>query len=88
MQKIGQRLKTLREGQNLSQTQVADYLGIDQSNLSKIERGERKFKMSSLRKLCKLYNCSQEYILCRSDEYDKSNIAFRTDGKVDNSLRE
>ena len=83
MKEVGQRLKQLREEHNYSQTQVAEYLGIDQSNLSKIERGERNFKLSSLIKLCSLYNCSQDYILCRSDEYDKSNIAFRTDGKVD-----
>ena len=83
MKEVGQRLKQLREEHSYSQTQVAEYLGIDQSNLSKIERGERNFKLSSLNKLCALYNCSQDYILCRSDEYDKSNIAFRTDGKVD-----
>ena len=83
MKEVGQRLKQLREEHSYSQTQVAEYLGIDQSNLSKIERGERNFKLSSLIKLCSLYNCSQEYILCRSDEYDKSNISFRTDGKVD-----
>ena len=83
MKEVGQRLKQLREEHSYSQTQVAEYLGIDQSNLSKIERGERNFKLSSLIKLCSLYNCSQDYILCRSDEYDKSDIAFRTDGKVD-----
>lgn len=83
MKEVGQRLKQLREEHSYSQTQVAEYLGIDQSNLSKIERGERNFKLSSLIKLCSLYNCSQEYILCRSDEYDKSDIAFRADGKVD-----
>ena len=48
-----------------------------------MERGERKFKLSSLKKLCILYNCSEDYILCRSDDYDKSNIAFRSEGKVD-----
>ena len=83
MKEIGQRLKELREQHNFSQTQVAEYLGIDQSNLSKMERGERKFKLSSLNKLCLLYNCSEDYILCRSDDYDKGNIAFRADGKVD-----
>lgn len=83
MKEIGQRLKSLREEHNYSQTQVANYLGIDQSNLSKMERGERKFQLSSLNKLCLLYDCSEDYILCKSDEYDKSKIAFRSDGKVD-----
>ena len=83
MIEIGERIKRLREENGYSQTQVADYLGIDQSNLSKIERGERKFKLGLLKKLCLLYNCSQDYILCRSDEYDKNSISFRSDGKVD-----
>lgn len=83
MDKIGERIKNLREENGYSQTQVAEYLGIDQSNLSKIERGERKFKLGLLKKLCLLYNCSQDYILCRSDEYDKNTISFRSDGKAD-----
>lgn len=83
MKEIGDRIKRLREENGYSQTQVADYLGIDQSNLSKIERGERKFKLGLLKKLCLLYNCSQDYILCRSNEYNKNDISFRCDGKVD-----
>ena len=83
MKEIGERIKNLREENGYSQTQVANYLGIDQSNLSKIERGERKFKLDLLKKLCSLYDCSQDYILCRSDEYYKNSISFRSDGKVD-----
>ena len=83
MKEIAERVKSLREEHNFSQSQVAKYLGVDQSNLSKMERGERKFKLSSLKKLCLLYNCSEDYILCRTDDYDKSKIAFRADGKVD-----
>jgi transcriptional regulator with XRE-family HTH domain len=80
---VAENLKKLRRENGYTQEQVSNYLGITQSNLSKIERGERNFKLSSLIKLCSLYNCSQDYILCRSDEYDKSDIAFRADGKVD-----
>lgn len=83
MKEIGQRLKELREEHNFSQSQVAKYLGIDQSNLSKMERGERKFKKSSLKKLSLLYNCSEDYILNGTDDYDKSKIAFRAEGKAD-----
>ena len=86
MKEIGKRIKELREENHYSQTQVADYLGIDQSNLSKIEKGEKKFKFSLLKKLCLLYDCSPEYILCRSDEYERTNMDFRTDGEVDLNL--
>ena len=86
MEDIGKRIKELREENHYSQAQVAEYLGIDQSNLSKIERGESKFKLGLLNKLCLLYNCTPEYILCRSDEYNRNDIAFRSDGKVDLKL--
>ena len=77
------RLKQLRIDQGYSQKQVSDYLGIDQSNLSKIERDKRNLNSDLLDKLCLLYNCSPEYILGKSDEYDKPKIAFRVDKKVD-----
>ena len=77
------RLKQLRINQGYSQKQVSNYLGIDQSNLSKIERDKRNLNLDLLDKLCLLYNCSPEYILGKSDEYDEPKIAFRVDNKVD-----
>ena len=79
----GERIKSLREEHKYTQKQVADYLEIDQSNLSKIELGKRKISMDLLEKLCSLYNCSEEYILGESDEYTPSNIAFRKNRKMD-----
>lgn len=61
---IGKRLKELREHQGYSTRQVGEYLGIDQSNYSKIEHGKRRLrKLSMLKKLCTLYSCTQEHIL-------------------------
>ena len=39
--------------------------------------------MDLLDKLCLLYNCSPEYILGESDEYNEPKIAFRIDRNVD-----
>ena len=70
---IGKRLKELRTIHGFTQQQVADYLGIDQSNYSKIEHGKRQLrKMSKLKALCLLYRCSHEYILLKTDEYEKA----------------
>lgn len=69
-EQIGQRLRRLRTEQGYTTTQVADYLGIDQSNYSKIEHGKRRLRwLSQYRKLCDLYNCKIEYILCETDEH-------------------
>jgi transcriptional regulator with XRE-family HTH domain len=80
---ISKNLRQLRKENGYTQEQVSDYLGITQSNLSKIENGERNFNMSLLNKLCLLYNCSPEYLLGETDFHEKSSIAFRSDEKVD-----
>ena len=80
---VGKNLKKLREENNYTQEQVSSYLGITQSNLSKIENGERNFNMTLLDKLCLLYNCSPEYLLGETDFHENSSIAFRSDEKVD-----
>ena len=67
---VGLRLKQLRTEQGYTTTQVATYLEMDQSNYSKIEHGKRGLrKLSQLKKLCDLYDCSQDYILHRTDEH-------------------
>lgn len=57
---ICKRIKELRERANLRQSQVAAYLGVDQSYLSKIESGERAISVEQLEKLTELYGCSLE----------------------------
>ena len=79
----GERIKNLREEHKYTQKQVADFLEIDQSNLSKIELGKRTISMDLIEELCSLFNCSEEYILGESDKYDPSNIAFRKNKKID-----
>jgi transcriptional regulator with XRE-family HTH domain len=80
---IGKTLNELRRENGYTQEQVSKYLGITQSNLSKIENGERNFNMTLLDKLCLLYNCSPEYLLGKTNIHEKSSIAFRSDEKVD-----
>ena len=77
------RLKKLREENGYSQKQIADYLEMDQSYISKIEKGTRKLNEVSFNKLCLLYNCSPDYLLGKSDEYGSPKIAFRSDETVD-----
>ena len=83
MVEIGMKLKKLREDNNYTQKQVADFLEIDQSYLSKIEKGERNLNEVTFDKLCNLYNCSSSYLLGNSDECESPKVAFRSDEKVD-----
>ena len=57
------RLKDLREDHDLSQKQIADYLGMKQPQYSRYERGYRDIPTDVLIKLAKLYKTSTDYIL-------------------------
>lgn len=60
---IGNRLKKLRENNNFTQKQIAEYLDYDQSYITKLEKDERRLTVYALEELCDLYNCPEEYIL-------------------------
>ena len=57
------RLKDLREDRDLSQQQIADYLGMKQPQYSRYERGLRDVPTDVLIRLAKLYKTSTDYIL-------------------------
>ena len=45
-------LRTVRKERGLTQAQLADALGVEQSTVSKIERRERRLDVSELRRVC------------------------------------
>ena len=61
------RIRNLREDNDLSQKQVADYLFCDQSLYSKYERGVREVPISIIIKLAKYYGTSVDYIVGLTD---------------------
>jgi transcriptional regulator with XRE-family HTH domain len=56
-------IKDLREDNDLTQQEVADYLGTSQTMYARYERGANELPIRHLIKLCKLYNVSSDYIL-------------------------
>lgn len=60
-------LKSARKAKGLTQQQVADYVGISQNNYSYWERGVVKIDNLSLQKLSKLFDCTIDYLLGRTD---------------------
>lgn len=60
---FGEKIKQLREANNLLQRQVASELEIDTPMLSKIERGERKAKKEQVLLFAKLYHASKDELL-------------------------
>ncbi len=62
------RIKELREDNDLTQQQVADKIGITQRKYSYIETGTQQLTDELLVKLAKLYNVTTDYILRLTDK--------------------
>jgi transcriptional regulator with XRE-family HTH domain len=60
---FGDRIRQLREKQNLLLRQVAPQLEMDTPMLSKIERGERTAKREQVTAMCKIFNVTEEDLL-------------------------
>ena len=60
---IAERIRDLREDQDLNQTQIATLLNTSQTVYSRYERNERDLPIDLLITLCKFYNVSADYIL-------------------------
>lgn len=57
------RIRDLREDHDLTQTQIAQVLGMSQTGYSKYETGENDIPTWVLIKLSKFYNTSIDYLL-------------------------
>ena len=65
--KMKLRIRDLREDNDFTQQQVANYLMCDQSLYSKYERGERDLPLTYADKLADYYGVSVDYLLCRTN---------------------
>ena len=63
-----ERMKDLREDKDLTQTQIAEVLGIEQTVYSRYEGARAKLPIHHLIKLAKFYNTSTDYVLGLTDE--------------------
>ena len=67
--KYVKRIRDLREDNDKTQQEVADYLGTSQTMYARYERGANELPIRHLIKLCKLYKVSADYILGISDSH-------------------
>ncbi len=78
LKQIGKNLKLLRTEFALNQQQIANFIGVDQSLISKIEKGERTISVDALEKLNALYGVTMQDIRSENVFSGKLSIAFRT----------
>ena len=77
---INIRLKQHRKESRITQEQMAEYLGVDQSLITKLENGTRSLNVTLIDKICNLFGCSEAYLMGEDDAYIPLNFAFRSNG--------
>ena len=63
-----ERIRELREDNDLKQSDIASILKTTQQVYSRYEKGENELPIRHLITLAKFYNVSTDYILCLSDD--------------------
>lgn len=62
------RLKQFRQKANLTQTAVAESIGIDQRQWNRYENGKNEIPVRYLKALCMAHNVSADWLLGLSEE--------------------
>lgn len=68
LKKSGERLKKLRKENRLTQSRFASILNIDNSMISKYEKGKYTIATTYLYQICSKYHISADYLLGKTDE--------------------
>jgi len=74
----GNIFKELRRSINLSQIEVAQFIGVEQTTVSKWERGLTIPDQSVLPKIAKLYNTSVDYLLTGTSNQNNNIISKKS----------
>ena len=77
MTTIYEKLKMMRKKTGLRQEQIADYLGVTQTFISKVETGERNLTVDQLESVANLYGYSLAAFADPEGETQPIQFAFR-----------
>ena len=67
MQNYGEKLRAARTEKKLTQTQLAEILGITQKSYQRMETGIHDLKMSTIYNICKALDISADWLLGLKD---------------------
>jgi len=74
---IGSKIKILREKSGFTQKNIADYLNVDQSLISKFEAGERPISADMLEKLAALFGLDMTCFNEAAEDFSPLSFALR-----------
>jgi len=92
---FGQKLRKLRKEKELTQAELAKILNLGESTISFYESGKREPDYEILTKIANYFECSTDYLLCRTDNpkghlYEIERVEFpgiaEASGNVDINL--
>jgi len=67
-QKFSTRIRKLRRDADISQTVLAEVIGVSTNQISQMEKGAKITSLPKLCLLCDYFNVSADYLLGRTDE--------------------
>ena len=73
---VGEIFKDIRSKCGFTQEQMATFLGVDRTMISKYEKGERGLGVGTLEKACEVFGCSLS-VLRGLEEYRPMTVAYR-----------
>lgn len=87
---VARNLKALRQANNLTQEQVATYLGINRSAYANYEAAERETPIDIIEKASNLFGCEMALLFDEDENAVKNMLvcAFRADNLCDNDIKE
>lgn len=83
--RLRENIIRLRENKNMSQSELAKRMGIDNSYISKIERGTRKVSTSELDKFAEIFEVTTDYLLGRTKD-PTATLNDEIDSMLDNAM--
>ena len=87
LSRLGANIKSLREQAKVTQTQLAEFLSIDQSLISKIEKGERSISSDMLGDIATLFCYPLSKLMTEDEVKPTYHIAFRSTGINNDDLQ-
>ena len=70
---VGEKIKTYRENKNMTQSEIAEILGVKPTTISKYEAGTLEPNIESLKKLSEIFEISVDELI-KDDKFDISNV--------------
>ncbi len=83
---IGENIRSLRDNAGYNQQSIAKFLNVDQSLISKIEKGERTISTDMLEKLAALFGVNPVAITKESAVLGTLSCAFRCSELTPNEM--